>query len=116
VVDAWHLAGLTANPPEDRVQTFELSDGRVMKRKVSPRVDWVEAVTDVRYEIELRQGDWFEEFSESHAMKAFSKTELILLAERVGLTVLFTPRSPALDCDATVEDWHIALIARGAGS
>jgi SAM-dependent methyltransferase len=112
VVDAWHLPGLILDPPQIRRQTFDLAGGRQMTRISTPTIDWLNSLTQVKYEIELRSPLESRKFTEEHLMRAFTSLELCLIAERAGLDVIQIGQSPTLQGSLVQDDWHIALIAR----
>jgi hypothetical protein len=45
-------------------------------------------------------------------MRAFTKGELELLAEKAGMAVVGIFSSPSLQAEVTDDDWHVGLIAR----
>ena len=112
IADAWHLAGLVNDPPVNRQQQIELSDGRLVTRDSIPSTDWVEGITEVRYHLEVLGGDQPRHFNEVHRMRAFTKGELELLAEKVGIAVVGIVSSPSLRVEVAHDDWHVGLIAR----
>lgn len=112
IVDAWHLAGLIADPPSPRSRKIALTDGRTLSRSSIATVDWIEGTTEVRYHLELQEGTTVRAVDETHRMRAFSKFDLELLATQTGLSVLSIAASPSLDGVLQPEDWHIAMIAR----
>lgn len=111
VVDFWHLAGLIASPPSERLREGELGDSRFL-RFSNPTVDWSRAVTTVNMRtLMIQHAKVIGDIRESHEMRAFLIQEIEILAGMAGLVVTgsggWMTGQPA-----SVEHWHAYVLLR----
>ncbi len=114
--DCWHLAGVMSSPPEPRSKMVQASDGREIIRSVSPSVNWTESTVNLQIELTANSNDpSLPEPStavERHVMRAFTKLEIQLIAERHGLIDVEIHTNIQKTRELGAKDWHAVFTAR----
>lgn len=112
IFDSWHTAGLVTDPPKaEQTREFLSPQGRITRSSTS-RVDWVNTVTHIDYNVTIADGGSTKSFSETHVMRSFTVAELLLLSAYVGLSDAQVVPSPSMKGPVSAADWHVAVIGR----
>ena len=110
VFDCWYGPAVLADPP--RVRTRTLSGGAFsVFRKAYPDHDPVHRRVDVRFEIDVRNGDSRERIDELHPMRYFFRDEVEAFLEDAGLHTL-EARAWLEESDPDTSSWYASFVAQ----
>lgn len=112
LVDAWHLPGVILDPPEPRVREVRPTPASKLTRRMEPRVDWLRSLVELTVTVTLSDAAGeTRNYSERHAMRAYTRLEMELLARASGFEPLAFKADLLNSKEVTTDDWHILMIA-----
>ena len=111
--DAWFGPGVFADPPGDRVKTFQ-RDGMEVLRTVKAVHRVEEQLVEVHYDILLLEGKRvIERVQEIHPMHYFFPQEVVELAAEAGFVLIESHPFLSKEESLRVSDWNAAFVLRG---
>lgn len=88
IFDFWHRPAWELDPPKMRITNKE-SDNLHVCRISTPKIDFVNGVAEIEIDLTIKEKSASEQkISETHTLKAFTKTEIEFMAQSYNLDII----------------------------